>query len=373
MIRIKEINSKSEMKQFVKFPFELYKNNNYWVPPIIQEEIDGFDASKNPVFKQASAQYFLAYKQEKIVGRIAVIINHTEVNVQKIKKIRFGWFDVVDDIAVTKGLLNKVTEIAKKNNLEKMEGPIGFSNMDKVGVLTKGYDKIGKMVTWYNHSYYVKHFKELGFKIGKEYVETTILIKDINIEKYTKFADILKKRYGYKALNFTSSKEVMPYVEEMFKLFEKAYSKLETFVPISDEQVSFFKKKYISFINPEYIKFVVDKDGKLVSFAILMPSFAKALQKAKGKLFPFGLFHLLKAKKKNDTVVSYLIGIDPEYQSKGVTAIVFDEFYKTVVHNGIDKMVITPMLKNNEEIHKIWRNFKPVIDKERATFTKKIN
>lgn len=372
MITVKEISSKKEMKQFVTFPFSLYKNHKYWVPPIINDELDGFDKTKNPVFKQASAQFFLAYKNHKIVGRIAVMINHTEVDVQKIKKIRFGWFDVIDDIEVTNKLLAKVNEIGKQNGLTFMEGPIGFSNMDKVGVLTNGYDKIGKMVTWYNYPYYVTHFEKIGLKIAKEYLETTILIKNIKIDKYAKFAEILKKRHGYKALNFTSSKDVMPYVEDMFKLFEKAYSKLPTFVPISDEQVAFFKNKYITFINPEYIKFVVDKHDNLVSFAILMPSFAKALQKANGKLFPFGIFHLLKAKRKNDTVVSYLIGIDPEFQSKGVTAIVFEEFYKAVINNGIEKMVITPMLKNNEEIHKIWRHFSPIIDKERATFTKNI-
>jgi len=372
MIKIKEIFSKKEMKQFVTFPFSLYKNNKYWVPPIIKDEIDSFDKDKNPVFKQATAQYFLAYKDNKIVGRVAAIINHTEVDVQNVKKMRFGWFDVIDDVEVSRALLEKVYKIGEANKLEKIEGPIGFSNMDKVGVLTKGYDIIGKMVTWYNHPYYVEHLEKLGYVVEKEYIETTILMKNIGIEKYTKFANVLKQRYGYKVLNFTNSKAVMPYVDEMFDLFEKSYSKLSTFVPISDEQVDFFKKKYISFINPEYIKFVVDKDDNLVSFAILMPSFAKALQKANGKLFPFGIYHLLKARKKNKIVVSYLIGVHPDYQNKGVTAIVFDEFYKSIIANRVEKTVITPMLKNNEEIRNIWKNFNPVVDKERCTYTLKI-
>ncbi len=373
MITIKEITSKKEMKQFVKFPFSLYKNNKYWVPPIIKDEIDGFDKTKNPVFKQATAQFFLAYKNNIIVGRVAVIINHTEVDVQKIKKIRFGWFDVIDDIEVTKILLDKVQEIGAAYKLEKIEGPIGFSNMDKVGVLTKGYDVIGKMITWYNHPYYVAHFEKLGYQVEKEYLETIIKIKNIDISKYSKYSKILQQRYGYKVLNFTKSKDVMPYVDEMFKLFEETYVKLSTFVPLSDEQIDFFKEKYISFINPEYIKFVVDKDDKLVSFAIIMPSFAKALQKAKGKLFPFGLFHLLKAKKNNNVAVSYLIGVHPEYQNKGVTAIIFEEFYNTVTRKGVDTMVFTPMLKDNEEIKKLWKNFKPKVDKERCTYTKIIS
>lgn len=373
MIIIKQAITKKEMKQFVKFPFSLYRENKYWVPPIINDELAGFDKDKNPVFKQATVQFLLAFKDNKIVGRIAAIINHTEVDIQKVKKIRFGWFDVIDDIEVSKKLLEKVYEIGKANSLEKIEGPIGFSNMDKVGLLTKGFNYIGKMVTWYNYPYYVVHLEKLGYKVEKEYIETTILIKNIGIEKYAEYADVLKKRYGYKVLNFTNSKDVMPYVNEMFKLFEKSYANLSSFVPISDEQVTFFKEKYISFINPEYIKFVADKEDNLVAFAILMPSFAKALQKAKGSLFPFGLFHLLKAKKKNNIAVSYLIGVHPDYQNKGVTAIVFEEFYKAIVKNGTELVEMTPMLKNNKEIHKIWKNFQPEIKKERCTYTLKIN
>jgi hypothetical protein len=373
MITIKEALTKKEMKQFVKFPFELYKGNKYWVPPIIKDELAGFDREINPVFMHATVQFLLAYKNNKIVGRVAAIINHTEVEEQKIRKMRFGWFDVIDDVEVTKVLLEKVYAIGKENNLEIIEGPLGFSNMDKVGALTKGYDSLGTMITWYNHPYYITHFEKLGYKEEKGFIETTIQIKDIHIEKYAKFSKILQKRYGYKVLNFNNSKEIMPYVEEMFQLFQDSFAKLSSFVPITDEQIQYFKKKYISFINPEYIKFVLDTDNNIIAFAIQMPYFAKAMQKAKGKLFPFGIFHLLKAKKKNDTVISYLIGVHPDFQRKGVTAIVFDEFYKSVTANGITRMIITPQLKTNKEIQKIWYDFKPVYHKERATYIKNIS
>ncbi|MCF6350456.1 MAG: GNAT family N-acetyltransferase [Flavobacteriaceae bacterium] len=369
MIEIKEISRvKKEMKKFVTFPFHLYKNNKYWVPPIINDEIASFDETKNPVFKNARAHFFLAYKNTKIVGRVAVIINYTEVEDQNIKKIRFGWFDVIDDLEVTKALLNKVYEIGKKNNLEYIEGPIGFSSMDKVGVLTKGFNQIGRMITWYNYPYYENHLKKNGFIVEKEYIESKILIKNIDITKYARYAKLIKQRYNLRELNFINSKKIMPYVDEMFVLFEKAYAKLASFVPISNEQIAFFKKKYISFINPEYIKFVVDKNNNLVAFAIIMPSFAKALQKANGKLFPFGIYHLLKAKKKNDTVISYLIGVDPKYQNKGVISILFEELYQSVVKNGGKNLILTPQLKDNKEVHKIWKNFKPEIIKERSTF-----
>jgi len=367
-IKIKEIKSKKEMKQFVTFPFGLYANNKFWVPPIIKDEIKSFDKTKNPVFKNATAQFFLAYKDNKIVGRIAAIMNQTEIKDQNIKKMRFGWFDFIDDFNVSKALLDKVYEIGKQQNLEYLEGPVGFSSMDKVGVLTSGFNKLGRMVTWYNHPYYKDHFLKNGYVTEKEFIESKILIKNIGIDKYAKFAKLVKERYHLTSLKFTNSKEILPYVDEMFALYHRAYSKLSSFVPLSQEQIDFFKKKYIPFINPEYINFVIDKDHKLVAFAILMPSFAKALQKVNGKLFPFGIFHLLKAKKKNDTAISYLIGVDPNYQNKGLTAIIFEEFYNSVVENNVKYLILTPQLKDNEEINKLWKNFQPEIIKERSTF-----
>ncbi len=372
MITLKEISSKKEMKQFVLFPFSLYKNNKYWVPPIINDEIESFDPKKNPVFQHANARFFIALKNDKIVGRIVAIINSYEVEKQSIKKMRFGWFDVIDDIEVSQVLINKIIEIGKENNLEFIEGPVGFSNLDKTGILTKGFDHIGSMITWYNHEYYKTHLEQLGFKIEKEYVEQSFPFKNVDGEKYEKASQLVQRRYKVSVLNFTSSKKIMPYVDEMFKLFEQSYSKLPTFVPISDEQVAFFKKKYISFINPEYIKFVVDENSKLVAFSIVMPSFSEALQKAKGKLFPFGIFHLLKARKNSKTALFYLIGIHPDYQNKGVIAPIFSEYHKTFSQKGIENCVITPMLKTNTDMLNAWKPFNPTTHKERCTFKLKI-
>ena len=372
MIIVNEVSSKKELKQFVKFPFKLYKNNKYWVPPIIKDELDSFDKTINPVFEHADARFFLAYQNNKIVGKIAAIINWTEVNKQKIKKMRFGWFDVIDDIEVTKALLEKVNEIGKENNLEFIEGPVGFSNMDKVGILTKGYKELSTMITWYNYPYYKDHVEQLGYKKSQNFIETFFYFKDVEITKYKRYAEIVKKRYDLKALNFTSTEEIMPYVEEMFALFNTSYEKLPSFVPISDKQIEYFKNKFISFINPEYIKFIIDKNGKLITFSITMPSFAKAFQKANGKLFPTGFLHILKAKKHSKDVVFFLIGILPEYQKKGVTAIVFDEFFKTYKEKGIIKTFSTPELEENKDIQLIWKNFKPIVYKKRSTYRKEI-
>ena len=368
MITLQEIQTKKEMKQFVLFPFSLYKNNPYWVPPIIKDEIDSFDKTKNPVFDNANAYFFVAKKDAKIVGRIIAIINTYETEKQGIKKMRFGWFDVIDDLEVTKVLINKVKEIGKAHNLEYIEGPVGFNNLDKTGVLTEGFNELGTMITWYNHPYYKDHLEKLGFVKEKEYYENKFLFDNINIAKYAKASSIIKRRYKLKALNFKSTKAIMPYVDEMFELFSKSYSKLSTYVPISDAQVQYFKKKYISFINPGYIKFVINEHNKLVAFAIVMPSFSKALQKANGKLFPFGLFHLLNARKNSKDVTFYLIGVDPDYQNKGLTAIIFEEYHKFFKPKGIQNCIRTPELSDNEAIKKLWLDFSPVTHKKRRTY-----
>lgn len=370
MITIKEAITKKEMTQFVKFPFSLYKNNKYWVPPIIADELTSFDKTKNPAFENAEAYFYLAYKNNEIVGRIAGIINWSEVNDQKKKKVRFGWFDIIDDIEVTKALLEKVYELGRKNGLEHIEGPMGFSNLDKVGVLTEGFDEMGTMITWYNHPYFPVHLEKLGFVKEKEFIESIFPFSNVKPELFLKAQSLIKKRYELHSLNFTKTKDIMPYVDKMFELFNNAYAGLSSFVAISPIQIEYFKKKYIGFINPEYIKFVMDKNNDIVAFSIVMPSFSEALQKAKGKLFPFGFYHLLKARKHSKDVVFYLIGVAPEYQNKGVTAIIFDEYFKTFSEKGIINCIRTPELEENHAIHNLWKNFDPIIHCKRKTFMK---
>ncbi|MDO5608392.1 MAG: GTP cyclohydrolase [Capnocytophaga sp.] len=372
MITIKEMHSKKEIRDFVKFPFSLYKNHPYWVPPIIDEEAASFDKTKNPVFDNADAFLYMAFNGNKPVGRIAAIINKHDLNDPKTRKIRFGWLDMVDDIEVTKALLAKVAEIGREHGLDYMEGPIGFSNMDKVGVLTDGYDHIGNMMTWYSHPYYNKHLKKLGMSKEKGYVETYFLVENVNYEVFHRTAEAVRKRYGVKMLDTKTTKDILPHVDEMFALFNKSYASLASFVPITKRQIDFFKKKYIPFVNPEYVRFIADAEGKIVCFAIVLPSFSKALQKANGKLFPFGFWHLLNARKKNDTVEFYLIGVSPEYQSKGVPALLFDYYYPTFKRDGILKCISTPELEDNLAIQQLWKNFKPVDFAHRVTYRKEL-
>ena len=286
--------------------------------------------------------------------------------------MRFGWYDTIDDPEVSKKLLEKVEEIGKENQLEYIEGPVGFNNLDKTGVLTEGFDHLGTMITWYHNPYQKEHLEQLGFIKEKEYLENKFLFKNVDQKYYRRIGAIIKKRFGLESKTFTKTKDILPYVDEMFELFSKTYSKLSTYVPISDAQIAYFKKKYISFINPEYINFVVDQNDNLVGFGIVMPSYSKALQRAKGKLFPFGIFHILNARKNTKDVTFYLIGVDPEYQNKGVIAIIIDDFSKAFEKKGIQNCIRTPELEDNDAIHNMWKNFDPVTHKRRRTYKKLI-
>jgi len=371
MIFIKEATSKKDIKTFVKFPFSIHKNSKYWVPPIISEEVNVFDKKKNPVLADSDVRLFLAYKNEVLVGRIAAIINWIEVNEQGLRKIRFGWMDMINDLEVTKALLSKVNSIGISQKMDYMEGPMGFSNLDKVGVLTYGYEEIGKMITWYNPPYYVDHFKKLNFKVEKEYVEHKFKVKDILFETHERLQGLIKKRYNLRALSFNKTKDVLVYADRMFDLFNDSFASLSSFVKIPDIQKDHLKKKFLSFINPEYIKFVINGSNELVAFSVIMPSYSTAFQKINGNIFPFGLYHIFKA-KKSKTVDLYLIGVRPEYQKKGVHAIIFNEFQKTFEKHKISECRITPVLADNVAMRNMWTDYKLKLTTKRCTFRKEL-
>ena len=375
MIKIITVKNSKQVKDFVMFPFKLYKDCEYWVPPIINEEIEAMDTSKNPVFKNAEAEFYLAYDdQENIVGRIAAIVNWVEIKDQKKNKLRFGWYDTIDNIEVSKKLIEKALEFGKERKLEFIEGPVGFSNMDKAGLLTYGYDELNTMITWYHYPYQKEHLIKLGLKQLAEWVEYKIKIfsEEEAPEKVKKFAEIIAKRYNLKSINFKSTKEIIPYVDKMFELLNITYSPLQTYVTIKQYQIDFYKEKFIKYIHPDFIKCVVDSEGNLIAFLITMPSFSRALKKMNGKLFPFGFLHIFKAQHFNDRVSLYLIGVDPKYQSKGATAILFNDLQQTFNKRGIVEVETNPELVENKAIQAFWKNYESTLHKRRATFTKKI-
>ena len=374
MIEVIKVESKKNVKDFVMFPFELYKDCEYWVPPIINEEIDAMDTNKNPVFKNAEAEFYLAYKDNKIAGRIAAIVNWVEIEEQKKNKLRFGWYDTIDDINVSKALMDKVLEFGKSRKLEFVDGPVGFSNMDKAGLLIEGYNELNTMITWYHYPYQKEHLNKLGFSKLAEWVEYKIKIFSAEEapEKVKKFSKIIQERYNLKVVNFKSTKEIIPYVDKMFELLNVTYSNLQTYVTIKQYQIDFYKEKFIKYIHPDFIKCCLDENDNLIAFLITMPSFSRALKKINGKIGLMGYFHLFKAQHFNDRVSLYLIGVDPKYQSKGVTAVIFNELQQTFNNRGIIEVETNPELVENKAIQAFWKNYESILHKRRATFTKSL-
>ena len=374
MIEIIEVTKKSELKAFVDFQFKLYERSPFWVPPIKNEELFFLNKETNPAFKTSDVSLFLAYRGKKIVGRVAAIVNWIEVNKLKKNKVRFGWFDFVDDFEVSKVLIEKVKEFGKSRKMDFIEGPVGFSNMDKAGMLVMGYDKMNTIITNYNYSYYPAHMEKLKMKKLAQWIEFEIKIPDFknSPEKVRKFGKLIIRKYNLKVLHFKKNIEIEPYVNEMFQLIEKTYSNLQTFVPIQKYQINYYQEKYLKYAHPEYIKCVSDQSNKLIGFVIIMPSFTKALKRANGKLLPFGIFHLLKAKYFNNRASFYLIGVDPEYQNKGVIAILINEIQKLFNKKGITEVETNPELEENTSIHQLWKNYKHNLHKKRATFSIKI-
>lgn len=372
MITVKEVTRRSDMLRFIKFPFRLYKDNPYWVPPVIKDELRSF-SKRNPIFKKVKARFYLAYKNDRIVGRVAAIINKIETTKQQKLKVRFGWIDFIDDLNVSEALLDKVAEFGKEHKLEYIEGPVGFTNMDKAGMLTEGFENIATMIGLYNYDYYPKHLETHGFRKEAEWLEYKFNLKDANIENAIKLSSVIEQRYDVSSLNFKTTKEVLPYADQMFELLNHSYKNLQSFVPIEKFQIEHYKKKYLPLINPEFISCVIDNASKkLVAFAVTIPSISQALQKAKGRLFPFGFLHLVKALKHSKNVEFYLIGIHPDYQNKGVTSLIFRELDKVYKKYNIQWIETNPQLEENKKILALWKNFNPEIHKRRKTFRKDI-
>jgi len=366
---IKQVVTENDLTNFIKFPMELYKNNPNFVPPLINEEKNIWNKDENPALLYSVAKQFLAYKNNKIVGRIAVMINNKEAQELGIKKVRFGWIDFIDDEEVSKALINEAIKYAKENQLNKIEGPMGFTNLDKAGMLIFGFDKLATMIGIYNFDYYPRHLEKLGLAKEKEWVEFELQFPDVLPEKIEKFSALIAQKYKLKTLKFNNKKEILPYVEPMFKLLDETYKSLSTYTPITDEQIKTYKEKYFSFIDKDYITCVADENNDLVAFAITMPSYSKALQKAKGKLFPFGWWHFLQAGKKNDRANFYLIGIHPEYQRRGVTSMIFKAIQMNLKSKGIKFLETNPELEENKNVQVLWQDYHPVHHKSRRTYS----
>lgn len=345
---IKEVNTKSELNLFISFPDKLYRGNKYRVPQLHSFERSTLNVKKNPAFDYCEAKYWLAYYNQKVVGRIAGIINKKANQIWKEKVVRFGWVDFIDDKEVSKLLLKTVEDWGKSKGMEAAHGPLGFTDMDLEGMLVEGFNEIGTQAVIYNYPYYPLHLENHGYIKDVDWVQFKIKIPSKVPEKITRIAKLVKEKYKVRPLTVTKPKDLLPYAEKMFQLMNETFTGLYGFVPLNEKQIKYYTKMYFSMIDPKYLCFVIDHKDDLIGFGLSLKSLSKALIKAKGKLFPFGFIHILKAFKYNDTVDILLQAVKPEYINKGIPAIFFNEMTQTSIDDGMKYAISSHALESNK-------------------------
>ncbi|MCB0687508.1 MAG: GNAT family N-acetyltransferase [Saprospiraceae bacterium] len=371
-IEVTPVESKSDLKRFVDFQYKLYRNNAFYVPPLRQAELETFDPKRNPAFEHCEAKLFLAKKSDQIVGRIAGIINHQENNGAEKRSARFGWADFVDDQEVSQQLFSSVETWARQRGCQIIKGPYGFSNMDKAGLLTEGFDELATMAVLYNYPYYAEHVARLGYEKLVDWKEFEATVPQSIPDRVTRFAKMIKERYELVEFEAKSKQELVEMGHQIFELINLAYKDLEGFIPHSQAQIDLFVKRYLTFINPDFISIIADKQGKVAGFGITMPSFSRALQKARGRFFPFGIFHLRRAMQKNNRADLYLIAVRPDLQNKGITALIFNKIIETFIAYGIKKVETNPELESNHDVQNLWKGYEMREHKRRRCYIKSL-
>lgn len=371
--KIKEVNTRKELKAFVHFPNALYKNNPVYVPQIESMDLDTLTPEKNHAFEVCESKYWLAYDEKgTVVGRVAGIINR-KYNEKTGKKIcRFGWIDFIDDCNVSKALIDTIERYAKEKGMDTINGPMGFLEFDPAGVLVEGFDKLPTPYGKYNAPYYEKHLTELGYAKDADYVEYLIKVPEVIPDRYERMAQLVSVKNGLHQAEFHNRAELHPYLDGLFRCLNSAYAALHGFSDLSEGQCEDLKKQFLTNINVDYVSIVLDADEQVVGFGVALPSLAKAMQKAKGSLFPFGWLHMLKALKHNDTIDLLLIAIDEKYKNKGVNAMIFHKFAQGITKNGIKFIESTRELEDNTSVQNLWRYLEHDLTKRARTYIKQI-
>ena len=371
---IKKVSTKAEMKKFIRFNYEMYKTNPYSVPDLYEDMLDTF-SSKNPAMEFCEAEFFLAYQGDTLVGRVAAIINHRANERWGKKTVRFGWIDYIDDVDVSRSLIGAVEEFGKAHGMENIEGPLGFTDMDAEGMLLDGYDIPGRMATIYNYPYYPKHMEEMGFEKAADWVEFRMVVPDKVPDKMVRISEIVQKKYGLRNIKLTKKKiREEKYGQRLFELINEGYKDLFGFVALTQAQIDQYVKTYLGLLNLEMVSIIETAEGELIGVGISMDSLSVALQKAKGKLLPFGWFHLLRVLKGKhpDTVDLLLVAIKPEYQNKGVNAMLFTDLLPIYIRNGYKYCETNPELELNSAVQKQWEYFETANMRRRRCFKKNL-
>jgi GNAT superfamily N-acetyltransferase len=362
------------MKKFIRFNYELYKDNQYSVPDIYEDMLETF-SDKNAAMEFCEAIYFLAYKDGKVVGRVAGIINNKANKTWNLNAVRFGWIDFIDDPEVSRALIEAVEEWGRSKGKTEIQGPLGFTDLDAEGMLIEGFEELSTMATIYNYPYYPKHIEALGFEKDADWIELLINVpRETGLpERLKRISEIVMQKYNLQIKKYTSAKKLAAdYGQEIFKLINEAFKPLFGYSELSQKQIDQYVKTYLPILDLKLISLITEADGRLIGVGISMPSMSRALQKAKGKLFPFGWWHLLKALKwkKPKILDLMLVAIKPEYQGKGVNSLLFYDLLPIYIQEGYEYVETNVELESNSKVQQQWIYFERRQHKRRRCFKK---
>lgn len=375
MIEIRELEpSKKNLRAFTRFQIDLYDGNPYYVPPMIYDDIRTLTPGANPASEFCEQVLFMAFRDGKAVGRVAGIINRQVNEKSHEKTARFGFIDFVDDHEVSAELMKAVEKWARQKGMNRLIGPLGFTDLDHEGMLVEGFDELSTMATIYNYPYYPSHLEKLGYKKESDWVEFLMEVPDDVPERYNRIADIVKSKFGLKVVKYKSRKRIKKeYGHALFHLINEAYRDLYQYSQLTERQIEYYIDLYLDLLNLDLLTLVTDRNGRLVGVGISMPSMSRALQKSKGRLFPFGWIHLLRGLKgKNDRVDLLLVAVHPEYQNKGVNALLFQDLIPYYVANGYRYAESNPEMETNSKVQTQWEYFNTRQHRRRRSFSKKI-
>ncbi len=382
-LSIKRITTKRELKYFVRFNYTLYKDCPYAVPDLMEDTMKCLDVKNNAAFEFCEADFFLAYRDGKIVGRVAAIINHRANQRWGTKNVRFGWIDFIDDREVSRALLQTVEQWGRERGMTDIVGPLGFTDLDPEGMLFEGYDRPGSIYTIYNYPYYNNHMAALGYETDAVWLDRTISIPQVegehaaNQQKYFRVAKLVQDRYGFRNRRFASKKELRDsgYVRRLFSIINTAYQNLYGYSDMTQRQMDQYAEMYLPLLNPHLLSVVENKEGEPIAVGVCMPNLTEAVQKAKSKIFPFGWWHLLKALfwKHSNILDLVLIGTLPEYQDSGCISLIFADLIPTAQRMGFTIAECCPQLETNNKALSVWRSLDTEVTKRRHTWKKGIN
>jgi GNAT superfamily N-acetyltransferase len=373
LLTVVEVKTKRQLKKFVEFPFQLYKNNPYWIPPLRADEMNTLRWDRNPAFSYCKAKYWLVYKNGRMAGRIAGIINRRAIEKWNRKYARFGWLDFIDDPEVVRCLLGLVEDWARQEGMTGIQGPMGFCDLDREGMLIEGFDEVGTFTTLYNYPYYPRYMELMGYKKDVDWYEYILEVPEKLNDNILKVAELIEEKNKLRTITFDKPKQILPYAKAIFDTINEAYKDLYNVVPLNDEQVEFYVKQYFSVVNPDFVNIVLDKDDKLAAFSLGFPSLAKTLQKTKGKLLPLGFIRMLRALRVNNSVDLLLVAVRPDLQGKGVNSLLMKAMAEACWKNGIKVAHLNPQLESNLKVRSQWKHFTGQQHKKRRCYVKELS